>query len=72
MSAKPTTYDELLAEYRYALGIWTETKALYPPEAPEVFQATWHLEDVEHSLQLHREMTAMKEAEHRLTFNTAS
>ena len=48
---------------RYSLGIWTETKALYSAEGPEVFHATMALEDLEenwkgsgsHSPWLHRD-----------------
>ena len=48
------TYNELLAEYRFALGIWTETKALYPLDGPEVFQAALHLETLENRLKERR------------------
>ena len=42
----------LLDEYRMALGLWSETRALYLPEAMEIVQATKHLEDIEHELSL--------------------
>jgi hypothetical protein len=50
MIAKQVSYNELLSEYRYALGIWTETKALYAHDSPEVFHATLHLEELEKQL----------------------
>jgi len=34
----------LLDEYRMALSLWSETRALYSPEAAEIEQATKHLE----------------------------
>ncbi len=40
----------LLDEYRMALSLWSETRALYSPEAAEIAQATRHLEDLEHEL----------------------
>jgi len=42
----------LLDEYRMALSLWSETRALYSPEAMEIVQATKHLEDIEHELSL--------------------
>ena len=42
----------LLDEYRMALSFWSETRALYLPEALEIVQATKHLEDLEHALSL--------------------
>ena len=42
----------LLDEYRMALNLWSETRALYLPETAEVQQATKHLEDLEHELVL--------------------
>jgi hypothetical protein len=42
----------LLDEYRMALSLWSETRALYVPEAMEIVQATQHLEDLEHELVL--------------------
>jgi hypothetical protein len=42
----------LLDEYRMALSLWTETRALYVPDAAEVAQATKHLENLEHELVL--------------------
>jgi len=42
----------LLDEYRMALSLWSETRALYLPEAMEVVQATKHLEDLEYELEI--------------------
>ena len=42
----------LLDEYRMALSLWSETRALYVPEAGEIVQATKHLEDLEQELSL--------------------
>ena len=42
----------LLDEYRMALSLWSETRALYAAEAAEIVQATKHLEDLEHELSL--------------------
>lgn len=42
----------LLDEYRMALSLWSETRALYMPEAMEIVQATKHLEDLEQELVL--------------------
>jgi hypothetical protein len=42
----------LLDEYRMALSLWSETRALYLPEAMEIAQATKHLEDLEYELVL--------------------
>ena len=41
---------DLLNEYRIALGLWSEVRALYAPEAPEVAAATRHLELLERQL----------------------
>jgi hypothetical protein len=45
----------LLGEYRMALSLWSETRALYTPEAAEVMQATRHLEELERALSLCQE-----------------
>ena len=42
----------LLDEYRMALGLWSETRALYSAETAEVQQVTKHLEELEQSLTL--------------------
>lgn len=51
-------YAELLAEYRFVLGLWTEAKELYPPDSAEMFQVTWHLELLEFSLEQFRPTTS--------------
>ena len=43
---------ELLDEYRMALSLWSETRAVYSQEAIEVAEATRHLEELEHELSL--------------------
>jgi hypothetical protein len=55
MNAKPVSYEQLLNEYRYSLGIWSETKALYSSDGPEVFHATLELEELEIKLRKHRQ-----------------
>jgi hypothetical protein len=42
----------LLDEYRVALSLWSETRALYLPDTVEIIQATKHLEDLEHEISL--------------------
>jgi hypothetical protein len=42
----------LLDEYLIALRLWSESRALYLPEAGEIVQATKHLEDLEYELVL--------------------
>jgi hypothetical protein len=42
----------LLEEYRMALSLWSEIRAMYPAEAAEATQATKHLEDLERALAL--------------------
>jgi hypothetical protein len=42
----------LLDEYRMALSLWSETRALYSADAIEVRQATKHLEALEEDLTL--------------------
>jgi hypothetical protein len=42
----------LLDEYRMALSLWSETRALYPADTVEVQQATKHLEALEEDLTL--------------------
>ncbi|MEO8049035.1 MAG: hypothetical protein ABI833_01350 [Acidobacteriota bacterium] len=48
----------LLDEYRMALGLWSETRALYSAEAAEVQQVIKHLEELERSLSLCNEPTS--------------
>jgi len=50
MSAMEIAYTEFVTEYRFALGLWSETKALYPMNSREVFQATFDLEQLENKL----------------------
>jgi hypothetical protein len=40
----------LREEYKIALGIWSETKALYPSDSHEVASATEHLNNLEAAL----------------------
>ena len=42
----------LLDEYRMALSLWSETRALYLADTLEVRQATKHLESLEEDLAL--------------------
>ena len=42
----------LLDEYRMALSLWSETRALYVSGAAEIIQATRHLEDLEYEIAL--------------------
>jgi hypothetical protein len=42
----------LLDEYRMALSLWSETRAVYTPEAAEVVEATRRLEELEQELSL--------------------
>jgi len=39
MNAIDQSHQELLKKYRMALGIWSESRALYSPDAPEVAAA---------------------------------
>jgi hypothetical protein len=50
MNAMERTYTELLSEYRIALGLWSEARAHYSPDEPEVAAATSHLEAIEQEL----------------------
>ena len=50
MNAMEREYTELLSEYRVALGVWSEARALYSPDEPEVAAATNHLEALEQEL----------------------
>ena len=43
-------YTGLLSEYRIALQVWSEARALYSPDQPEVTAATNHLEALEREL----------------------
>jgi hypothetical protein len=44
------THLELLSEYRIALALWSDVRALYPPHEAEVAAATSHLEALEEQL----------------------
>jgi hypothetical protein len=44
------THLELLNEYRIALGLWSDARALYLPHEAEVAAATSHLEALEEQL----------------------
>ena len=44
------THLELLNEYRIALALWSDVRALYPPQEAEVAAATRHLEALEQQL----------------------
>ncbi len=50
VNAMEQGYTDLLNEYRLALGLWSETRALYSPDRPEVIAATRHLEALEREL----------------------
>jgi len=54
--ASPTTaHSELLDDYRAALQVWSEARAVYAQDSPEVAEATRHIEEVEQRLQDYRE-----------------
>jgi len=50
----------ILDEYRMALGLWSETRALYPPDTAEVQQVIKHLEELERTLTLTDEPTFVR------------
>jgi hypothetical protein len=50
MNTMEREYTELLSEYRVALGVWSEARAVYSPDEPEVAAATSHLDAVEQEL----------------------
>jgi hypothetical protein len=50
MNAMEQSYTQLLDDYRIALGLWSEVRAHYSPEDPEVAAATTHLEALEQEL----------------------
>ena len=50
MNAMEQSYIDLLDGYRMALGLWSEVRAHYSPDAPEVAAATSHLESLEQEL----------------------
>ena len=45
----------LLDEYEMALRQWSQVRAIYPPQAVEVLEATNHLETLEHALAVYEE-----------------
>lgn len=45
----------LLDEYEVALRLWSEVRALLPPQAAEVLEATKHLETLEDALASYEE-----------------
>lgn len=50
MNSTPQAYAERLEAYRMALGLWSEVRAHYAPDAPEVIAAAGHLEALEQEL----------------------
>ena len=59
MNTMEREYTELLNEYRVALGVWSEARAMYSPEQPEVAAATSHLEALEQELTAFSQPTAL-------------
>jgi hypothetical protein len=47
-------YEDLVREYRIALGLWSEACALYAPDGPELIAAAMHLEELETEMRKHR------------------
>ncbi len=41
------SHTELVEQYRIALSVWSDARAIYAPDAPEVIAATAHLEALE-------------------------
>jgi len=50
VNATEQEYTKLLNEYRIALSLWSETRALYSLDKPEVIAATRHLDELEREL----------------------
>jgi hypothetical protein len=50
VNALEQEYTKLINEYRIALSLWSETRALYSSDQPEVIAATKHLEELEQEL----------------------
>jgi hypothetical protein len=50
MNAMEREYTDLVNEYRMALGVWSEARAVYALDEPEVAAATSHLEALEQDL----------------------
>ena len=58
MNTMEQEYTELLNEYRVALGVWSEARAIYSPDQPEA-AATSHLEALEQELAAFSQPTAL-------------
>jgi hypothetical protein len=50
VSAVELSYSELLNEYRMALSLWSEARAVYSSDEPEVIAATKRVEALEEEL----------------------
>ena len=59
MNAMEDFYTALLNEYRMALGVWSEARAIYSPDEPEVAAATKHLEALEEELATYSQPAAL-------------
>jgi hypothetical protein len=59
MNTMKREYAELLSEYRVALGVWSEARAVYSPDQPEVAAATSLLEALEQELAAHNQPAAL-------------
>lgn len=55
IAAVSSTHQSLLEEYRTALRLWTEARALYPDSSPAVLAATSRLEEIEQDLRDYRQ-----------------
>jgi hypothetical protein len=51
MSVAKLTHTELSTAYRLALERWSEAKALYSPDGPELIAAAIDLEETEEALE---------------------
>jgi hypothetical protein len=54
MNATDQAHAKLLNAYRMALSVWSEARALYSPDDPEVVAANEHLDALEEELTLKR------------------
>jgi hypothetical protein len=50
MNANGQSQAELLKQYRIALSVWSDARAVYAPDGPEVGAAASHLEALEREL----------------------
>ena len=50
MNANHQSQADLKEQYRIALSVWSDARALYAPDAPEVASATSHVEALEAEL----------------------